>query len=82
MIMYIVGIVLSLIIIAQLLPQGLGPILNIANVVIVANNTVNGTDLLFGDIPGAQALIPLIILIGTISVIGIIIKIVKDSIGD
>ena len=78
MIMYIVGIVLSLIIIAQLLPQGLGPILNIANIPI----DVNGTSTPFGDIPGAQGLIPLIILIGTISVIGIIIKIVKDSVGD
>lgn len=72
MIMFVVGLVLSLIIIAQLLPIGLAPILDIANV------NVSGT--LFGDIPGASALIPLITLIGIISVIAIIIKIVSSAI--
>jgi len=78
MIMFVVSIVLSLIIIAQLLPQGLGPILNIAEVLV----DVNGTATAFGDIPGSSGLIPLIILIGTVSVIGLIIKIVKGAVDE
>ena len=76
MIMFVVGLVLSLIIIAQLLPIGLAPILDIANV----NVSTGGTTGPFGDIPGASALIPLITLIGIISVIAIIIKIVSSAI--
>ena len=78
MIMFVVTIVLSLIIIAQLLPQGLGPILNIANV----NVSINGVDTPFGEIAGANALVPLILLIATVSVIGLIIKIVKGSVDE
>ena len=78
MIMFVVSIVLSLIIIAQLLPQGLGPILNIATV----NVTVDGVPTPFGEITGANTLIPLILLIATVSVIGLIIKIVKGSVDE
>lgn len=77
MIMFVVGLVLALIIIAQLLPIGLAPILNIAEVPV----DINGTSTPFGEIPGAAAIIPLITLIGIISVIAIIIKIVSSAIG-
>ena len=82
MIMFVVGLVLSLIIIAQLLPLGLAPILDIANVNVTNYGAgVNDSSLIpFGDIPGAGSLIPLITLIGIISVIAIIIKIVSSAI--